>query len=1279
MLSDFCSTVKPSHSDIKVNQSDIITHLKAVGYQDGDSVWLRSIDIKGFSKIFKGTLKGSEFTLESCKKINKRWTPKHPVSLAVLNEMKDTYFVVNPSNGLSDETVYDYRSIFFECDVKSLVEQKQLIEGLKTKGFNPTIIFSGNKSFQCFFTLNEPLTESLWKEWMRKLASYCDSDLSIITLSRQMRLAGCPRVRIDGTKVLQSIVEIGSTTDIRDFEILFDGIFPHGVGDEYFKAFDDSGKESQRNLGVYQTFIPAKSFELPANLQIPSSQNQPLDLLAFISQSNRTYYLNGVGQGSRKSTGIALARDLKACENFIITQGHYPMVDADSLIRQWCQNVGLDNYEAKDLIVHSANSTPSKSYDVLVATLIRELSPVEPETTSLNDEVLEIFNKYGSQGYDTDLKGLKPINDTDFKYGFSGAKTANQWGEILANSLPIEVVQFESRAVDLILSNGLNALAVRNPHYAKEPRTGRLTGVLKAVVSLGCDITLDESLTALGFPIVRFSRELVKQGLLGKAVNVSVRTTTGSVIGLDTFNALKPFKYSANRKVTLVPTKSGLKLPDGCLESKAQLIGIKSQMGCGKTYQMVKVAEKFIEENPNGKIIPLGNRRTLLTELAGLMSHIVEIPELKELVKTDTKHIESFWSCFESMEKLNLLYVDPNEPSLILLDEFNQQLWSWLNSETCSSNRQILFDQLKTFITDYALPHPNSKIILLDESLNDVAVGYMESLTGLKCEKILAEKQPKSRELILYPSSFDVIAKAYHDLLNGGKIAICVNGAGEDSKLSVAHLKAYFEQNAPDKVGLAFNAKSIQIEGSDERQALQLGITAACKNVDYVIFNGVLVSGISIDDETFTGVYDVNSGSVGTHFEAIQKPHRVRSSCPIHAFYPLSVKHTEGAYIGSGSPFKSSILKEFNTQAVSVLKDLQAIKADYELSVNPESKCDEVDTWLSYATLINASKKDWARLMVHLYRLDGYTVSNALETFDTAYLKATLGEIQETSKLDRAISISSAESFGDEKYNTVVKQPSKTLKELDAILKVQVAHKALIHVEDVKPSHVDSFFEGDYKTILKVFDILNREDTLERDQYNFEQSSKFDIPRFKLDLIKNHRSLLSKFWCHLGFDKILSVLVLDGTVTFAKGDAQTIEIGKQAYKLSASVSYPFLGTHWKATADLSKSLDLGLIELESDKFFGEIGFYILKAGLKKFDLTSQQSKSKISINKKRVNKQEIIKVLSDGEKVKGFSDEQIRFYNRLIDLRDEQMQKRLGIHTLLEPTVALELTESFEV
>jgi hypothetical protein len=108
-------------------------------------------------------------------------------------------------------------------------------------------------------------------------------------------------------------------------------------------------------------------------------------------------------------------------------------------------------------------------------------------------------------------------------------------------------------------------------------------------------------------------------------------------------------------------------------------------------------------------------------------------------------------------------------------------------------------------------------------------------------------------------------------------------------------------------------------------------------------------------------------------------------------------------------------------------------------------------------------------------------------------------------------------------------------------------------------------------------------------------------------------------------------------------------------------------------------LDLGLIELESDKFFGEIGFYILKAGLKKFDLTSQQSKSKISINKKRVNKQEIIKVLSDGEKVKGFSDEQILFYNRLIELRDEQMRKRLGIHTLLEPTVALELTESFEV
>jgi hypothetical protein len=338
-----------------------------------------------------------------------------------------------------------------------------------------------------------------------------------------------------------------------------------------------------------------------------------------------------------------------------------------------------------------------------------------------------------------------------------------------------------------------------------------------------------------------------------------------------------------------------------------------------------------------------------------------------------------------------------------------------------------------------------------------------------------------------------------------------------------------------------------------------------------------------------------------------------------------------------------------------------------------------VDTWLSYATLINASKKDWLRLMVHLYRLDGYTVSNALETFDTAFLKDSLGEIQEISKLDRSISISSAESFGDEKYNTVVKQPSKSLGELDAIMKVQVARKALIPVEDVKPSHVDSFFEGDYKTILKVFDILNRDDTLERDQYNFEQSSKFDIPRFKLDLIKNHRSLLSKFWCHLGFDKILSVLVLGGTVTFAKGDSQTIEIGKQAYKLSPSVSYPFLGTHWKATTDLSESLDLGLIEIESDEFFAEIGFYILKAGLKKFDLTSQKSKSKVTINKKRMNKQEIIKVLSDGEKVKGFSDEQILFYQRLIELRDEQMQKRLGMHTLVEPTVVLELTESFEV
>lgn len=181
---------------LSTDQAQAIAHLKALGYKDGDQVFLRFIN-KATRKAFNGS---------PAKYPDLPWAEiEHRQK-----ESMGVYIVAN-GQGHSREAVKLGKAIFYEHDDLDIELQLDLWERLGLP--EPTIqINTGGKSIHSYWTLTEPRDVTEWEDLQKDLRVFSDGDDSIIDPSRVMRLAGGFHVSGDKTPVRSEIVSNSGQT-----------------------------------------------------------------------------------------------------------------------------------------------------------------------------------------------------------------------------------------------------------------------------------------------------------------------------------------------------------------------------------------------------------------------------------------------------------------------------------------------------------------------------------------------------------------------------------------------------------------------------------------------------------------------------------------------------------------------------------------------------------------------------------------------------------------------------------------------------------------------------------------------------------------------------------------------------------------------------------------------------------------------------------------------------------------------------------------------------------
>ncbi|RAM52018.1 MAG: hypothetical protein C6Y22_08240, partial [Hapalosiphonaceae cyanobacterium JJU2] len=311
------------NSQVSLNPNFVRDQLALLGYQKGDTVYLRAFYPKGDPR--GGGVNGQAKNLNQLIKLANNYQAQG----------RGVYLVVN-GGGQKDENVTICRAIFYEHDnlEKDISRELWRTLGLPEPTFQ---VDTGGKSIHSYWVFVEPIDDKArWKQLQSDLLEHADADKSLKNPSRVMRLAGCWHFSANNQQNGQSTIVANS-------------------GKRY--SFEELRAAIPEQKKITRSYSPTISDDVP--------------LQEYLRPIERGWIADGVGEGQRNSTGYELA-----C-NLIGTAARLPQLnpperfsgDPRQLFDDYCArcNPPLDEREA-DLIWRSAegdNPTPTLSDDVL--------------------------------------------------------------------------------------------------------------------------------------------------------------------------------------------------------------------------------------------------------------------------------------------------------------------------------------------------------------------------------------------------------------------------------------------------------------------------------------------------------------------------------------------------------------------------------------------------------------------------------------------------------------------------------------------------------------------------------------------------------------------------------------------------------------------------------------------------------------------------------------------------------------------------------------------------
>ncbi|BAY73555.1 DUF3987 domain-containing protein [Trichormus variabilis] len=343
----------PAKNNLIIDRAQAIAHLQALGYKEGNTVYLRSFYPSNDSRKI-----GDKGRKAEAKNINQLLQ----LATQFQAEGRGVYFVVN-GGGHTNESVSDCRAIFYEHDNLDKELQKHLWRSLGLP--EPSLqIDTGGKSIHSYWIFDSFINPQQWKQLQTDLLEYTDADRALKNPSRVMRLAGCWHFA------------------------------PNNVPSGQTKIILNSGK--RYSYDELRAIIPTPAQKQKALL--PTSirdLQQGCPLYLCLSKENRRLIDSGAGSGERNTKAYSLACDLIGTAATLDAQGYRYSQNPRDIFDDYCCKcsppLGSDDATEPDKVWKSAtgdNPKPALSEDYIIecikAWVRKETIPSHERATMLH-------------------------------------------------------------------------------------------------------------------------------------------------------------------------------------------------------------------------------------------------------------------------------------------------------------------------------------------------------------------------------------------------------------------------------------------------------------------------------------------------------------------------------------------------------------------------------------------------------------------------------------------------------------------------------------------------------------------------------------------------------------------------------------------------------------------------------------------------------------------------------------------------------------------------------
>jgi len=924
--------------------------------------------------------------------------------------LPDLYFVTG-NGGTKDKDITDCPTIFFEIDDRSISDQWDAIDNLRSLGLDPSlVVFTGGKSLHVYFVFDTPHKNiDEWKLLIKDLIAWQNADKACANPGRLMRVPGFKHSKTG------NVSKIVYKSDAR-------------YSFEYIRSIVPQTEKPKRPEPKVKTKTKTKTNL--THLQA-TGIGIGIDPYTFLSREHKALVDCGIPTGQRFAVGRGLVMALRGIENAVNHAGSSLSTDPYQL---WCDALAdrdPTTQENTNLWDSASKADPSEN----VLQFIQKLNALDKDTSA--------------EPTATKSEDSKKPESTD---------TQNPQTIVITNDISLTAGLYEK-----FLKVELKSFASFGYQKALPPKVEKyISSDLKKVILC---IKYDKSTTPKKVKLAAW--ELKKKGL-----RVQVSDNGGDPIPCDDWIALTNMKLL--KKPTKVIKQEdlidGKYLPALDVAPRTKLIALKAPTGAGKTEVVGAYLNRECAKHPELTKLAV-NCRVSVSE-ANANRWDINLASLLAETGVSVRASGSLGCCIHSFKygqkgtQAVYKYDEITDPILII-DEVEHVIQDLLFSKLIEKDRIEIMLNLALTIQQ-AAKSPHGKIIIMDADLSDSTIDLIQALSHGLIDQHNTEiitcpvSNKKGRQAKIYPNKETLLASIEEKAERGEKVILHLTSQREKSKWSTRTIEQYLCEKFHDKRIIRIDSDTTRDPNHPAYGGVK-NIDQLCETHDIIIVSPVIETGISIDEKDILDtdkidhVFGIFSG-VSAPQQALQTLARVRSNVPRHIFCcTRSNLNQKGS--GSSNPWALDLNEKAKdtTNTTAITKSKKLIDATpYDSNIEQFAKA-----WNVYGAFHNAAKKNFKRCILTALEHDEYTFAE-VTPIDDAHkdeIKEWITNIHEGKIYNPFLgNVSRADIAGmdDAQYQNLKDQEALTQAEVYQIKKFAIHKSFDLEPEDITPEVVDA-------------------------------------------------------------------------------------------------------------------------------------------------------------------------------------------------------------------------------